>query len=102
MTQFGPGGFITEQVAVDPASINAGALGTTSSITVQAAREGMVVVPIAPSSLEAGLVPIRAEVTAHKTVSLTLYNDSGSPVNGASRTWTFLLFAGATMTLASG
>lgn len=76
--------------SVNPASINGGALGTTA-VTVAGVVAGDMIVMEPPAALEAGLVPISAIVTGANTVTVTLYNPTGAPVDGAARDWTFLV-----------
>ncbi len=77
-------------VAVDPPSITTLALGTVA-VTVPGVVVGDLVIATPPATLEAGLVPISAIVTAPNTVTLTLLNAKGTTVDGASLNWTFAL-----------
>ena len=73
--------------AVDPASISAGAAGTASiSITGLQATDIVVLEP--PSTLEAGLV-YRGCIVAAGSVTILLTNPTASPVDGASKTWSY-------------
>ena len=77
-------------VSLNPASIAGGALGTVTA-TITGAKTSDKVLFIAPTALEAGLVPMSARISAADTVEMTLYNPTGSPVDGAARNWTFIL-----------
>lgn len=76
--------------AVDPASINAATKAGTA-VTLTGVAAGDIVIAIPPSDLEDDLVPAGCVVTSANTATLYLYNASASPVDGASKTWTFLI-----------
>jgi hypothetical protein len=86
----GQGAIITGSVAVDPASIAATTCAETQ-LTITGAAAGDVVVFTPPASLEAGLCYSGARVSAANTVQLRLCNVTGSGVDGASRTWSYVL-----------
>lgn len=73
------------QATLDFSSISAGAIGT-ATITVDGATGGDLVVLGPPSSIEAGLV-WSGFVSADDTVTIRLYNTTGSPIDPASATW---------------
>lgn len=77
--------------AVDPASIAAGAVANTA-VTVTGVTTSDRIVAIPPNDLEAGLVLQSAWVSAADTVQVRLQNASAGAVDGASKTWTFLVF----------
>lgn len=89
------GGYRIVSAAVDPASINGGAAGTgTATISEGGLQTSMNVVAIPPSDLEAGLVPMGAVVATGTTITVRLYNPTGGAVDGASKTWYFIVFTG--------
>jgi len=77
-------------VAVNPAVIAANTQAETA-VTITGAATGDVVIMNPPASLEAGLVYSHARVSAADTVRVGLGNITGSPVDGASLTWTYLI-----------
>lgn len=78
-------------VAVDPASIAANASAETA-VTILGLQVGDFVVANVPASLETGLAFSGCRVSAADTLQLRLTNATGSGVDGASRTWQFLVF----------
>lgn len=80
----------TASVAVNPAEIAAGATGDTA-VTVSGAAAGDVVIANIPALLEAGLVFGGAWVSDTDEVTIRLGNVTGSPVNGASLSWSLTL-----------
>lgn len=91
---------LASTVAVDPPSIAPGATGhvdvTVLGVRLGAAQRGRhVVVGLPPSGLESGLVALSTVCIADDTVRVTLANPSSTPVDGAERTWTMLLFTKA-------
>ena len=74
-------------VTTDVGSIVAGAIGSVT-ITVPGARAdvGMTVQVGLPSTVSTGLVPW-GNVTADDTVTLYLYNRTGSPIDPSSATY---------------
>lgn len=76
--------------AVNPGSINTlSKLGT--AITLTGVAVGDVVIAIPPSDLEDDLVPAGCVVTGANTATVYLYNPSAGSVDGASKTWSFLI-----------
>ena len=75
-------------IAVDPASLGAGALGTVSLTIAGVATTDIVVLEPA-AALEATLVYRGCRVTAADTVVVDIVNVSAGTVDGASRTWTY-------------
>ena len=82
--------FLAKDVAVDLPSINAGAVGSATA-TVEGARAGDVVVCNVASTLNAGLVPVTAVVTADDTVTVYVLNTTGGALDAASQTMKFAL-----------
>jgi hypothetical protein len=78
-------------VAVDPPSIGATTRGTLT-VTITGVAVGDIVELHFPSSLEAGLLYVGNRVASADTVSIYLYNPTGAPVDGASRTWEYVWF----------
>lgn len=76
-------------VVVDPAEIAAGAKGTTA-VTVTGVVAGDIVTVNPPAALEAGLIPAGAYVSGPDEVTIVLFNPTGAPVDGASRTWGYM------------
>ena len=68
-----PGGILTTAVA-------------TATITVEGARAGMTVELGPPEAIEADLIWCGA-VTANDTVTVRIYNPTGSTITPASATW---------------
>ena len=77
-------------VSVNPASINAGAVGTTA-VTVAGVATGDMVHMEPPAALETGLVPISAIVTNANEVTITLFNQTAAQIDGAARNWNLLV-----------
>ena len=92
MTGF-PGGWLKVSKTVDPASINATTTGS-ESVTIKGVTTADIVFVIPPSDLHDDLVCKGAYVSAANTVTMYIYNASGSPINQGSGTWTFLVFRG--------
>ena len=82
-------GFTTGTATLDPASILATTKGSVT-FTLMGAQVGDVIIMQPPATLEAGLLHIGAAVTSANTVSVYLFNDTGSPVDGASLAWVYL------------
>lgn len=70
---------------IDFSSINAGSVGT-STVTVDGAVANDIVNLGPPSGIESGLM-WSAFVSADDTVTIRLYNTTGSPIDPASATW---------------
>lgn len=77
---------------LDFASISAGTVGTSLTVTVPGALAGDAVMLGAPAALETGLIAF-GRVSADDTVSIRLYNGTGSPINPASADWTVIVQA---------
>lgn len=75
-------------VAIDPANQGAGGV-FAETFTLQGAEVGDIVFVIPPNTLEADLSLQGAAVTSANTVTVQLKADAA--VDGASRTWAFLL-----------
>lgn len=80
------------QIAVDPASLTNGHSAETT-VTIRGVKLGDMVFAAPPASLEDGLIYNGCRVSAADTVKLSLANVSAAPIDGASRTWEFLVFA---------
>lgn len=79
-----------KNASVNPPSIATNAVGTaTATITGLAVGDAVTAIP--PVALELGLVCISAIVTAANTVTLFILNTTGGTIDGASRTWTFVV-----------
>lgn len=77
-------------VAVDPASIAAGASAETA-VTITGVAAGDIVILEPPASLESGLVADGVgRVSAADTVQVRLTNASAAAIDGASLTWRYL------------
>jgi hypothetical protein len=76
---------------LDPASIAAASQGTTT-VTIDGATSGDLIF-ISPEGLDNKLAPAGAKVTAADTVTVYLNNviDSTTAVDGASKTWSYIL-----------
>jgi hypothetical protein len=77
-------------VSLNPPSIGAGALGVVTG-AIAGAKTTDKVLFIAPTALEAGLVPMSARISATDIVEMTLFNPTAAPVDGAALSWTFIL-----------
>ena len=77
-------------VAVDPAEIAANTRAETQ-VTITGAATGDIVIMNPPAALEAGLVFSHARVSAANTVQVGLGNITGSPIDGASLTWSYAI-----------
>lgn len=78
-------------VAVDPASIT-NATSAETAVTLKGVNVGDMVFACPPASLETGLVYSGCRVSAADTIQLRLSCIAAAPVDGASRTWQFLIF----------
>jgi hypothetical protein len=78
-------------VSVDPPSIPAGQAANVN-VTVPGVAVGDDVLAIPPDTLEAGLVPQAASVPAADTIRVRLYNPTAAAIDGAARTWRFIIF----------
>lgn len=95
LTQQVAAGIRYGEVVVDPGNLNAGA-----EIEVQVAlpageapkgNELVFVQPPADGSLEAGLVPLGARISGADTLRIKLRNVSAGAIDGAAKTWTYLV-----------
>ncbi len=76
-------------VAIDPANLNATTRGaTTFTLTGAATTDIIIVNP--PSDLNDDLIFCGAAVTAADTVSIYLYNPTGSAINDTARTFSYV------------
>lgn len=79
-------------VAVDPASIAAGAVANTDvALPAGTAPGGSRVFLEAPDTLEAGLVCLSASIPSVDVLRLRIYNPTAGAIDGASRTWRALV-----------
>lgn len=76
--------------AVDPASLATLTSGETS-VTINGVEAGDMVIANVPASLETGLIFSGVRVSATNTVAVRLSNMTAGAVDGASRTWSFLV-----------
>lgn len=84
-------GILVGSVSVDPASIAAGAEGTTA-VTIAGCNPGDVVVMNPPAAgITAGLGIRRCYVSAANTVSLVLGNTSGGAIDQAAGAWSYAI-----------
>ena len=81
-------------IAVDPVSLAANSSAETE-LTIAGAASGDIIVFNVPASLEAGLAFSGARVSAADTVQLRLSNVTGIAVDGASRTWSYMIIRAA-------
>lgn len=96
-----PGGFFKVTASVDPASLNTDIAGDTA-VTVQGVQTDMDVIPLPPTDLETGLICQSAWVSAQNTISVRIVNTSAGTIDGAAKTWEFLIFTGADMAHQAG
>jgi len=82
-------GVLMGTVAVDPASIGAGASGNTD-VTVNGLTTAHKVVAMCQEDLEVGLVPQAAYCSAVNTLRIRLYNPTAAAIDGASRSWFYI------------
>jgi hypothetical protein len=80
----------TGTAAVDPPSMAAGAK-TSITFTAAGAVVGDAVQVQPPAALETGLVVVAARVSAADTVQVDLYNPTAGVIDGASRTWSYIV-----------
>jgi hypothetical protein len=84
-----------KNIAIMTASINPAELAANSSAETDVTLAGVgandIVIAQVPASLEVGLAFSGIRVKAAGTVALRLSNVTGSAVDGAARTWTFLV-----------
>jgi hypothetical protein len=77
-------------VSVDPPLINANT-SATFTVTITGVQTGDLVFLTPPSDIEPGLVFQGANVTAANTVTIRMRNVTGTAVNGAARTWSYMV-----------
>lgn len=77
-------------VSVNPASIAANTTGDTS-VTIASAKAGDIIVWTPPSDLEAGLVVGGSWCASDGTVVLRLGNVTVGAIDGAAKTWSYLI-----------
>jgi hypothetical protein len=92
-TSIGSGGTGIKKIskgisAVDPGSIAATTRGT-ATMTITGVAVGDIIILNVPSTLEAGLLYCGCYPSAADTVTLLLYNATGSPIDGASIGWPY-------------
>lgn len=85
---FEAGGLVRliEQVTVNPGSISNGALGTVAVTVTGLTSACEVLSANCKTILELGL-QFKGAVCSTDTVTITLENTSGAPIDGASETW---------------
>ncbi len=77
-------------VSVDPPNINANT-STTFTVTITGVQTGDLVFLTPPSTLEGALIFQGADVTAANTVTIQMRNVTGVAVDGAARTWSYMV-----------
>jgi len=77
-------------VSVDPPNINANT-SATFTVTITGVQPGDLVFLTPPSSIEGELVFQGANVTAANTVTIRMRNVTGGGINGAPRTWSYMV-----------
>ena len=80
--------------SVDPASI-AGATSSNTTVTVPGGAELLStdqIVAIPPATLENGLGCVGAYYASATTLTLRLVNATAGAIDGAAKTWTFMVF----------
>ncbi len=77
-------------VSVDPPNINANT-SATFTVTITGVQTGDLVFLTPPSGIEGELVFQGADVTAANTVTIRMRNVTGVAVDGASRTWSYMV-----------
>ncbi len=77
-------------VSVDPPNINANT-STTFTVTITGVQTGDLVFLTPPSGIEGELVFQGANVTAANTVTIQMRNVTGAAIDGASRTWSYMV-----------
>ncbi len=77
-------------VNVDPPNIGANA-SVTFTITITGVQTNDLIFLTPPSDIEAALVFQGATVTSANTVTIRMRNVTGAAVNGASRTWRYMV-----------
>ena len=71
--------FTSGTVAVDPASISG-------------VEDGELVIMYPPAALEDDLLYVGCRIKADDTVTIFLYNPTGSAIDGSSRTWSYVWY----------
>ena len=91
----GAGGTKLGKVLVGTVDVNPASLATLTSgettVTITGAAVGDIVVMNVPASLETGLAFSGARVSAADTVAVRLTNVTAGSVDGANRTWGYML-----------
>jgi hypothetical protein len=77
-------------VTVDPPNIAANSSGTVA-VTITGVQTGDLVFLTPPSGIEAALIFQGASVTGANTVTIQIRNVSGAAVDGAARTWSYMV-----------
>jgi hypothetical protein len=77
-------------VSVDPPNINPNT-STTFTVTITGVQAGDLVFLTPPSDIEGGLVFQGADGTAANTVTIRIRNVTGAAVDGAARTWSYMV-----------
>lgn len=78
----------TGTVAVDPGNIAATTKGSVN-VTISGITTNDRILLQPPSTLNAGLLYVGADVTAANTVTIYLYNKTGGDINDTSSTWKY-------------
>lgn len=78
-------------VSIDPPSIAAGAAANVD-VSVSGLQTTDIVFVECAADLEAGLIPLAAYVPAANTLRVRLFNSTAAAIDGAARTWNYLVF----------
>lgn len=90
-------GIIFGEVSVNPASLATNVENQTQvALPAGTAKAGSLVFVMPPSdgTLEAGLVPLGARISADDTLQIKIRNVTAGTIDGAAKTWTFLVITG--------
>jgi hypothetical protein len=76
---------------VIPGTVSGGAVATVT-VTANGAQTTDYVIPLPPSNLDTGLVPVGAYVSATNSISVRLYNPTTAAITDTTgKTWRFLV-----------
>lgn len=89
-------GLLYGEVSVNPPSMATNTESQTSvALPAGTAKAGALVFvqPPTDGSLEAGLVPLGARISADDTLQIKLRNVTGATIDGAAKTWTYFVIS---------
>jgi hypothetical protein len=87
------------EVAVDPANAVANSnVAPQVALPAGTASAGDLVFVQPPSTLEAGLVPVGARISATDQLEINIRNCTAGAIDGVSRTWTWFVVKAAKIT----